>query len=416
MKVCLVNTYDNSGGAAIAAYRLHQALKRTGIDSRMLVQQRITSDGTVTGPRPGMEEKLAGYRSSFDCSLFCRYPARDRNATWSINAFPHRIAAKINALDPDIVHLHWIGSGFVPVSEIGKIKKPILWTLHDMWAFTGGCHYAGDCTRFTEKCGRCPQLGTPRFDISSCIWKRKSASFRGKDLVIVCPSRWLADCAGKSSLFRNAAVNVIPNGIDTGVFRPMDTAEVRTMLGLPHDKKLILFGAINARDDPRKGFRYLVSALEQLPATDPSLRPECVVFGRTGSAPVEIPGYRVHNLGYVPGEERLANVYSAADVFVAPSVQENLANTVLESLACGTPVVAFNIGGMPDMIDQEKNGYLVTPFSPAGMAEGIDRVLHHPGPGTLALHARRKVMENFTAETAVRHYRELYAAVQAESS
>mgnify|MGYP001396347527 CR=1 FL=1 len=378
----------------------------------MLVQHKITSDGTVIGPRPGIEEKLGDFRSRFDCHLFNLYPARDRKATWSINPFPHRIAAKINLLDPDIVHLHWIGSGFVPVSEIRKIKKPIIWTLHDMWAFTGGCHYSGDCTRFREQCGRCPQLGSRHYDLSSCIWKRKAALYQNKDPVIVCPSKWLAGCAKKSTLLKNARIEVIPNGIDTGIFRPIEKSAARRSLGLPPDKKLILFGAINSAGDTRKGFSHLVLALNHLLATDPSMKPECMIFSSRDRSRVEIAGYHLHNLGNVPGEDRLAHVYSAADVFVAPSVQENLANTVMESLACGTPVVAFTIGGMPDMIDHERNGYLATPYSPASMAEGIGWILHHPAPGTLSLHARQKVMENFESETVARHYEDLYTAVQ----
>jgi glycosyltransferase involved in cell wall biosynthesis len=410
MKVCLVNTHDNIGGAAIAAYRLHQALQQTGIDSRMLVQHKITSDNTVIGPRPGIEERLGRVRRYIDRHIVNLYPQRDRKATWSINAFPHRIASNINALNPDIVHLHWIGLGFVPVSEIRKIKKPIVWTLHDMWAFTGGCHYSGDCTRFREQCGRCPQLGSNTdYDISTFLWKKKAASFQNRNLVVVSPSKWLAECARESFLFRNVPVEVIPNGIDTGIFRPIEKSAARMSLGLPLDKKLILFGAMNSTGDKRKGFPHLVSALKQLSARDPSMKPECVIFGSTEGAPVEIPGFHVHNLGKVPGEERLALVYSAADVFVAPSVQENLANTVMESMSCGTPVVTFNIGGMPDMIDHQTNGYLAKPFDTSDMARGIAWVLSEDSRiKSLSTNARHKVTVEYDHLMIKERYSKLY--------
>jgi len=410
MKVCLVNTHDNFGGAAIAAYRLHQALQQTGIDSRMLVQHKITSDDTVIGPRPGIEERLVRIRRYIDRHIVNLYPKREREATWSINAFPHRIASKINALDPDIVHLHWIGLGFVPVSEIRKIKKPIVWTLHDMWAFTGGCHYSGDCTRFREQCGRCPQLGSNTdYDISTFVWKKKAASLQNGNLVVVCPSEWLADCARDSSLFRDVPVEVIPNGIDTSVFRPIEKSAARMTLGLPLDKKLILFGAMNSTGDTRKGFPHLVSALKQLSATDPSMKPECVIFGTTDGMPIEIPGYCVHNLGKVPGDERLALVYSATDVFVAPSVQENLANTVMESMSCGTPVVAFNVGGMPDMIDHRTNGYLAKPVDTSDMAGGIAWVLSEDSRiKSLSTNARHKVTVEYDHLMIAERYSKLY--------
>ena len=410
MKVCLVNTHDNTGGAAIAAYRLHQALQQTGIDSRMLVQHKITSDDTVLGPDTGDEDRLARIRRNIDRRLVYLYPRRNREATWSINAFPHRIASKINALNPDIVHLHWIGFGFVPVSEIRKIKKPIVWTLHDMWAFTGGCHYAGDCTRYREQCGRCPQMRShTNYDLSSFVWKRKAVSWKDTNLVAVCPSKWLAECARESSLFRNIPIEVIPNGIDTDIFRPIKKLAARMTLGLPLDKKLILFGAMNSTGDKRKGFPYLVSALKQLSATDPSMKPECVIFGSTDRMPIEIPGHRVHNLGKVPGEERLALVYSAADVFVAPSEQENLANTVMESMSCGTPVVAFNVGGMPDMIEHKCNGYLAKPFGCQDLADGISWILKNEKQHKLLSEsARKKLLENYESKHIARRYLNLY--------
>jgi len=412
MKVCLVNTHDNTGGAAIAAYRLHQALQQTGIDSRMLVQHKITSDDTVLGPDTGDEDRLARIRRNIDRRLVYLYPRRNREATWSINAFPHRIASKINALNPDIVHLHWIGFGFVPVSEIRKIKKPIVWTLHDMWAFTGGCHYAGDCTRYREQCGRCPQMRShTNYDLSSFVWKRKAVSWKDTNLVAVCPSKWLAECAKQSTLFKNRPIQVIPNGLDTSQFRPYDKIAARSHFSLPQDKKLILFGAFNATTDKRKGFHLLKESLKIFSEEDDGNNTDLVLFGNSQENEIFHLKMKTHSLGRIP-DASLPLLYSAADVFIAPSLEENLSNTVMESMACGTPVAAFNIGGMQDMIDHKHNGYLAEPFDCQDFAGGIIWILNDEDQRLLLSEASRKKVElEYESTHIARQYLDIYEKI-----
>lgn len=412
MKVLIVNTHDQSGGAAIAAYRLHQGLQQCGIDSHMLVQHKISDDESVHASRAKREKLFSYARSFFDQAPLALYKNRE-HTTWSLNWFPHGIARKINALNPDVVHLHWIGDSFVPINEIKKIRQPLVWTLHDMWAFTGGCHYAGDCARYTTQCGMCPQLkSASSHDVSSWIWKRKRKSWKNCNLTIVAPSQWLAGCARQSSLFRDFPVEVIPNGIDTALFKPISKNVARDILNLPQDKKLILFGSVGSLSDKRKGFSFLKMGLQCLYKDNLYYECELLIFGESRKQNTDNFNFPVHYLGKVPGDIALSLVYSAADVFVAPSIQENLANTVMESLACGTPVVAFNIGGMPDMIDHRSNGYLAQPFDLCDLAKGISWVLSEDKRSpALSINARNKVLNNFNQGVIARRYEALYKSI-----
>jgi glycosyltransferase involved in cell wall biosynthesis len=327
---------------------------------------------------------------------------------------PSLVPRHVHPLNPDIVHLHWPGDGFTRVRTLARLNRPLVWTLHDMWAFTGGCHYSGGCMRYTDACGACPQLGSTREnDLSRNVWKRKRDDWRNLKLTIVTPSRWLAECVQRSSLFRDAVVHVIPNGIDTATFRPYERALARDIFRLPQERKLILFGALEADSDARKGFHYLHAAAAQL-ADDPAL--ELVMFGnrRTPDESWPLP---VHAIGVLDDDRLLALLYSACDVFVAPSQEDNLPNTVLEALACGTPCVAFNIGGLPDMITHQHNGYLATPFDEADLAAGIRFVLedadHHHA---LAAAARERAVEQFALDKIATRYRNLYETVLAQNN
>jgi glycosyltransferase involved in cell wall biosynthesis len=412
VKILLVNTYDISGGAAIAAYRLDSGLRQIGNESLMLVQHKVSDDESVHTLRTKGERFFSFTCSFFDLAPLLFYKNRD-HTPWSLGWFPHGIAKKIDALHPDVVHLHWIGNGFVPISEVRKIWQPLVWTLHDMWAFTGGCHYAGDCKHYTVSCGMCPQLkSTSSHDVSSWIWKKKNKLWKNCNITIVAPSRWLAVCARQSSLFSELPIEVIPNGIDTTVFKPTPKKIARDILNLPQDKKLILFGAMNSLSDKRKGYSYLEQGLESLHQIDPDTNYELLIFGESPQQNAAIPVFPIHNLGIIPGDIALSLVYSAADVFVAPSIQENLANTVMESLACGSPVVAFNIGGMPDMIEHRKNGYLAQPFDYNDLAQGIFWVISENNcESSLSLNARTKVLKNFDQNKIAQKYELLYKTV-----
>ena len=280
-----------------------------------------------------------------------------------------------------------------------------------MWPFTGGCHYSGECDRYTQSCGVCPQLhSNQNWDISRWVWQRKNKAWKNLNLTIITPSRWLADCAKNSSLFEDLRIEVIPYGLDTKKYKPLDKQFARNLLGLPVDKQIVFFGAMSATSDRRKGFHLLLPALQKLSQFQVwQDRLELAVFG--ASQPINPPnfGFRTHYLGRLNDDISLALVYSAADVFVAPSIQDNLPNTVMEALACGTPCVAFKIGGIPDMIEHEQNGYLAQPFDVEELATGIAWVLEDSERyHKLCDRAREKVEQEFTLEIQASKYLKLY--------
>jgi len=312
----------------------------------------------------------------------------------------------ISRFQPDLLHFNWIGNGLIPIHHFPAIEQPIIWTLHDMWAFTGGCHYAGDCERYQQHCGACPQLASKReFDLSGWTFRRKQRHWHDQQFQIVCPSKWLAHCTQKSALLKKRPVHIIPYGIDLERFYPIDRAEARQSLGLPQDRQLILFGAMGAESEKRKGFSYLRDALRYISLHE---RPELVVFGDSGKTLTDITGLKTHSLGFLAREDEIIRAYSAADVFVAPSTQDNLPNTVIEALACGTPCVAFRIGGMPDMIDHLRNGYLASPLMTDDLWQGIVWVLEHSEPTQLKQAARKTVEERFNLLAVAEQYVSLY--------
>jgi glycosyltransferase involved in cell wall biosynthesis len=407
MRVCLINTSDISGGAAIAAYRLHQGLQLVGLDSQMLVQDKVSDDYTVLGATNKLGKGWAKLVPTIDSLPKILYPQRE-NTHFAVQWFPNNTHHKINQLKPDIVNLHWICGGFVPIKSLSKINAPLVWSLHDMWAFTGGCHYAGDCQSYQNNCGTCPQLGSNRNqDLSLQIWRKKQRHWQNLNITIVALSNWLADSVKKSSLFANNRIEVIPNSLDTNVYKPINKQLARTILNLPQDKKLILFGAMNATSDQRKGFQFLCPALEQLASQINHC--ELVIFGASKPFHGDNFPFQTNYLGRLADDISLAIIYSAVDVFVAPSLEDNLPNTVMEALACGTPSVAFNIGGMPDMITHQENGYLANPFSVADLTYGINWVLENNHRWQkLSANARDMVLNKFTLQHQATKYLELY--------
>ncbi|PSB21079.1 glycosyl transferase [filamentous cyanobacterium CCP2] len=411
MKALLLSTEDAGSGSTRAAYRLHRSFRAIGIDSRMLVQTKHSDDTTVIGSKSssGAGQVVAGMRVVLDRLPLKLYRQREKSS-YSLQWLPNKLTPAITQINPDIVHLHWICQGYLQIETLSQFQQPIVWTLRDMWAFTGGCHYNFDCEHYTNSCGSCPQLGSRQdWDLSRWVWKRKAKAWKNLNLTIVALSSWLADCAAASSLFRDVRIEVIPNGIDTRQYRPFDRQLSRNLLNLPQDKQLILFGAVNSTSDPRKGFHLLQPALQNLRQLLPDDAVELIVFG--ASQPEKPPelGFRCRYLGQLNDDLSLALLYSAADVFVAPSIQENLANTVLEALACGLPCVAFAIGGMPDLIVHQQNGYLATPYQIDDLTKGILWVMENQERHQrLSTSARQRIEQSFTMETPARRYLSLF--------
>jgi glycosyltransferase involved in cell wall biosynthesis len=375
MKVVQISGTDKIGGAGIAAYRLHEGLLQSEIESQMLVLRKATSNPTVHRfmPRMSRFQRLQTRYASKQYSRHLKQNSRQPDsAYWSLNNSPYPIADQINAFNADIVHIHWVGDNYLPIQQFSKINAPIIWTLHDMWAFTGGCHYSGDCQAYQTGCGNCPQLTNPLpDDISQQVIQQKIQAWSDTPMTIVCPSQWLAECVRSSQVLAHQKIEVIPNGIDTTHFKPIDKASARHALNLPQDKKLVLFGAFGGIQDPRKGFTYLRNALKLLPESSDI---ELVVFGSDQPEQLDV-NLPVHQIGRLQDNVSMVLLYSACDGFALPSLQDNLPNTLLESLACGTPCIAFDTGGISDIIQHQQNGYLAKFKDTQDLAHGIQWTL-----------------------------------------
>lgn len=412
VKILIFNTHEQAGGAARSANRLHKELLSIGLESWMLVQCKESDDPTIIGPATKLGKGVALLRPELDCLPLFSYRNRTKNIfspQW-VPAVPRGTIARIN---PDVINLHWICEGFLNIESIAGLKRPVLWTLHDLWAFTGGCHYPSECTRYIQACGCCPHLRSRKErDLSYRIWRRKNKAYRGTNLTIVTPSRWLAGCAKSSSLFGAFRTEVIPNGLDLNRFKPVDKLEARSLLNLTPDKHLILFGAIHATEDKRKGFQHLVPALQKLKESGWQDRVEIVIFGSSSRDTEDQVPFKTHFLGTLHDDISLSLAYAAADAFIAPSIQENLSNTVLEAIACGTPCVAFHVGGMPDMIEHQKNGYLADPFDVEDLAHGISWVLEDKDRNReLGRRAREKGEQEFGVGLQALRYSALYKEI-----
>lgn len=406
MKVTLLNTYD-FGGAATATSRIHHGLRRIGVDSQMLVQIRRGDDPTVVGPESTVRRVYSMARVVMDSLPLKLHGGAD--GAFSVDWLPGDVHRQVRRLDPDVVHLNWVGDGFLSPENVAKFDCPIVWRLPDMWAFTGGCHYADGCDRYTDSCGRCPKLdSTVRWDASRLTHRRKARAFEDAEITVVGPSSWIADRARESSLFGNRRVEVIPNGLDTTVYRPRDPDLGRDLFDLPEDEPVVLFGA-QSPGDPRKGGDLLETALNHL-STDGSHEDVVqVVFGTSRAEEAPDTGFETRYAGYLHDDQSLALLYAAADVMVVPSRYEGFGQTASEALACGTPVVAFDATGPSDIVDHQETGYLAEPYDATDLAAGIRWVLaDEPRREQLGDTARTRAVEEYRVETVARQYRDLY--------
>ena len=406
MKVLQLSTSDIDGGAARAAYRLHQGLLISGVDSSMLVRAYESGDDSVVVEKTLMT-RLGPMMNGLPLRRYKQRSASMFSPQW----FPDSLTSRVNALNPDILALHWICNGFVQIETLARLNKPMIWLVHDMWPFTGGCHYAQDCDRYTQSCGACPQLNSQSLqDLSHQIWQRKAKAWRDINLTLVAPSHWFAEVMGSSSLFQNRRIEVIPHGIDLEQYRPLNPSFARDVLKLPQNKLLVLFGASSGvTNDPRKGFHLLQAALQQLSQNEWADQLEIVIFGiNTPPIPPNL-GFPTHYIGKLRDEVSLVLTYSAADVMVVPSLQESFGQTASESLACGTPVVAFDATGLKDIVDHQKNGYLAQPYCAEDLAKGIAWVLQNSDHRqTLIANAREKAVQAFSLHLQAQRYEALF--------
>lgn len=405
IRVLHLSSFDMSGGAARAAYRIHQGLQTIGVDSQMLVQFRSDDNPAIAMT----ENKVFTRARSLADSLIWKVKSPSRQL-FSPQWFPDAIAPKVAQINPDIINLNWVCNSFLQIETLAKLNKPLVWTLQDMWSFTGGCHYSEGCDRYQVACGSCPQLQSQKDnDLSRWVWQRKAKAWKNLNLTIVAPSRWMATCASQSALFQDVPVQVIPFALDTERFSPTDSKEARHLLNLPQDKQLVLFGAIDATGDTRKGFHLLQAALKRLSEAGWSDRLELVIFGASApEQPIDL-GFKAHYLGKLHDDRTLRLAYAAADVMIAPSIEEAFGQTASESLACGTPVVVFRNTGLEDIVDHQQNGYTAHHCDIEDLAKGIAWVLEDSERhDILRQQARKKAEQEYAIELQAKRYLDLF--------
>ncbi len=410
MKILFLNTSDKKGGAAIACYRLFSGLKKLkDVEIKMLVKNKITDDADIIVEKRPWKKFLNKIKYIIDTVPTKIFFKTKNEIIHSPAIFSSLNIKKVRKINPDIVHLHWICGGFMSIKDLKRIKKPIVWTLHDMWAFCGAEHYAKNTTRYIDGYNNKNRPPFEKgFDLNKWTWQRKKKHWRNLNITIVTPSKWLAKCAKQSNLFKNKEIKIIPYGLDINIFKPTNKKKVRKILNLPQNKKLILFGAINATNDKRKGFIFFQKALKLISHKKYKNNIEILIFGSSKPKKSLNLGFKINYLGNINSEKTLSLIYSSADLFIIPSTEDNLPNTVIESLACGTPCIGFNIGGIPDMIDHKNNGYLAKPYDTDGLAEGIDWILNKSNYNELCKNARKKAEQKFDDNIIAQKYIELY--------
>lgn len=371
----------------------------------MLVDWAVSGDWTVDVRSSKLHKGIAKVRPTLGRVLF-KPIVRSKNLnSLSPSILPSGRAETLNASDADILNLHWVQGEMLSIAEIGKLAKPMVWTLHDMWAFCGAEHYTEDLRwkhGYTPKNRPNNESG---FDLNRWTWARKLKHWK-KPIHIVTPSHWLAECVRESALMQGWPVSVIPNPIDTERWKPIDQQLARELLGLPKDKHLLLFGAISGSQDPRKGFDLLQDALGKLRGEISDMH--LVVFGQASPKNPPDLGFPIHYMGHLYDDLSLRALYSAADVMVVPSKQEAFGQTASEAHACGTPVVAFNTGGLIDIVKHKHNGYLAAAFETDDLAAGITWVLKNIQSKSLRDSARATAVQRFSSNVISNLYNMLY--------
>ncbi|MEB3350576.1 MAG: glycosyltransferase [Cyanobacteriota bacterium] len=377
LRVMLVSRADGGVGAARAAWRTHRALRQQGVASLLRVTERGSDAADVIGPRGTAAKVAARLRP-----LLAEWPNRlQRSANPVLRStgwLPSRFDRELNRAPVDVLHLHWVQKEVISIEAIGRLRRPQVWTLHDSWAFSGAEHYPANLSDERYVAGyhrRNRPAGDRGLDIDRLTWNRKRRHWR-QPVTIVCPSRWLADCARRSALMAGWPVLALPNPLPTDVYRPWPQELARRLFGLPAQVPLVLFGAIGGGRDPRKGWSLLEPALQRLATTLPGV--EAVVMGQSQPAQPPRLGLPIHWMGLLSDDQSLAMLYSACDLVVVPSRQENLPQSATEAQACGVPVVAFHCTGLPDAVEHNRTGYLARPYDSHDLAHGLASLLADP--------------------------------------
>lgn len=412
MRILIVNTSERTGGAAVAANRLMKALNNNGAKAKMLVRDKETEALTVV-PLPH-SPRLRWHFLWERLVIFCRlHFSRQHLFEIDIANTGYDITKLPEFQEADVIHLHWINQGMLSLKGIQKILqsgKPVVWTMHDIWPATSLCHVTLGCQHFTSQCGNCRLLpgGGSSHDYSTRIWQRKQRMLADENIYFVACSHWLESEAKRSALLKGQKITSIPNPIDTRIYKRGNKQEARQRLGLPLEKKLILFASQRVTN-VNKGMDYLIEACRQLQISDAAV----VILGGHAEEVVSQLSLEAYPLGYVNEEQRIVDVYHAVDVFVLPSLSENLPNTIMEAMACGVPCVGFKVGGIPEEIDHRRNGYVAEYRSAEDLARGIRWILTEADYEELCKNAVQKVVQNYSQQSVALKYLDVYHQAQA---
>lgn len=414
LKIVHLNTYDGNGGAGRACLRLSSALNDVGIDSKVLVYYKFGNNAAVENLSKSPIDKVKAVYHIMAERYLAKAFVKAVQTPFSLQWFGISLINNKWIKEADVIHIHWINHGFLSpkfLAQLDELEKPIVWTFHDSNAFTGGCHVRYNCEHFHRQCGNCPllKISGPK-DISHKTWKRKEKAYSQVNFHVVAPSQWMAQSVKESSLLGLRPTSVIPNTIEVEVFKPYVKAEAKKILKIAPEKFVILSGFMPSKNDKHKGTSYLLDALFELSRRPeiPNEQIELVIFGNKNEDDLPEFPFKTTFLGTINKDEHLAKCYAAADVFVTASLEDNLPNTVMESLACATPVIAFTTGGIPDMVAHLKNGYLAAYKSASDLADGIEWMFLHPQPEAIQKEARKTILTRFAPIVVSERHLNLY--------
>ena len=409
MKILHLQSGSIDGGAARSAFWLHKALLNLGLDSRLLIlsgKKTKDLDKNIEILNLSLKDRVKNFLKNRLNQFPLNFYSKRQNIIFSTAFFGYDITHSKFYEDADIIHLHWINNGMLSLNQISKIKKPIVWTFRDMWPFTGGCHYSLGCYRYEVGCGKCKVLNSRKnIDLSSWVMRLKNRKFQ-KNIFPVAISNWIKYCAKNSLLFAKNDIKLIHNGVDTELFKPVEKYTAREILGLPRDKRVILVGAQNPKD-LYKGFNKFLDSIEYIDKSKYLF----VFFGRINQGDLAELNINFKFLGYLCDNYSLVLAYSASDVFVCPSIQEAFGKTIIEAMACGTPVVCFDATGPKDIVDHMVDGYKAKPFDPVDVATGIEWILSNNDYPKICSRARENIIKNFDINLIAKKYKELYESI-----
>jgi glycosyltransferase involved in cell wall biosynthesis len=417
----------DQGGAAKAAFRLHQGLLQAGVDSSILAMIKKSRDPSVRVVPPdtsitdqnaweaydGDQQRWGRISARFD-ALLERFPQRSPNLELFSDTSADVDLGRIREVrDADVVHLHWV-VGMLDYAKMTDVLagKKVVWTLHDMNPFTGGCHYSDGCLKYRQSCGACPQLGSADCgDVSAVFLAQKDRFFKTIRPQIVSPTQWLAEGARASTVLKGHPTCCIPNGLPLEVFRPHRGAELRRRIGGEKNERILLAGADNL-SNPRKGYPYLRDAIHRLTRRSAD-RISLATFGTIpGGFDLGLPCRHIP-FGYVSREDQLAMIYGMADVLVIPSIEDNLPNTGIEALACGLPIAAFAAGGIPEIVRHQVNGCLARPRDASALSDAIEWCLANSSREEIRDGCRQQALKSYSLEDLTRSYLSLYDSSRA---